>query len=123
MIVAFTSSTEGLIRSRTREHQKLAGQLGGPPGRLTHLGQVGLERMVVPQLLGHEIPVGEDDGEQVVEVVRDASSELAHRLPCVGLDAARSPSRTLFSSARACSVMAWSSSAFFSSRTLTRLSA
>ena len=37
-------------------------------------------------LLGKMLRIAEDDGEQIVEIVRHAAGELAHRLHFLGLD-------------------------------------
>ena len=70
----------GLERLPAREGQQLARELGGAVHRVRDRVDV-----APPPLLGQVGPAQQlggraDDGEQVVEVVRDAAGELAHRL-------------------------------------------
>ena len=67
------------------EDQELAGQRRRALGRPPDLHHVGADRAVGVELLGDEDGVVEDDGEQVVEVVGDASGELAEALEALRL--------------------------------------
>ncbi len=61
------------------EREQLPRQHRGRLPGAVHLQDVGADRMVLAELLDHELAVPEDAGEQVVEVVRDAAGELADR--------------------------------------------
>ena len=63
------------------------------PFREDHLGLVQeLENQLGVLLI---VEIGQDDGEQVVEVVRNRSGELAHHLHLLGLDELGSPGLAL----------------------------
>ena len=79
----------GLERLPARKGQELARELGGAVHRVGDRVDV-----APPALLGQVGPAQEvgrraDDGEQVVEVVRDAAGELAHRLHLLRLPQGR----------------------------------
>jgi hypothetical protein len=61
------------------EGQELAHQASRALGRVHDLGHVVALRVVLLEILRDEACVVLDDGQQVVEVVRDASSEAADR--------------------------------------------
>ncbi len=63
-----------------REGQQLTGQVRGPLGGLDDLLDVGADLRALPQLLEDHVRIARDAGEQVVEVVGHATSELTDRL-------------------------------------------
>ena len=64
-------------RLAAREGLKLRGQVGGATRRGHGVGDAFLQGDIGPALRLAELEIAEDDGQQVVEVVRDAASELA----------------------------------------------
>ena len=62
------------------EGEQLAGERRGPVRRFAHLLDVLPLRIVPAQVLEQQVAVARDHREQVVEVVRDAASQSAHRL-------------------------------------------
>jgi hypothetical protein len=74
---------EGLT---AREGQQLLGQLLAALHRVTHVAEDALELLVVAaQPLRHVGPA-ENDGQKIVEVMRDAPGQLADRLHLLGLE-------------------------------------
>ena len=69
-----------------REGQQLAHQIGRPVGVLLDLHDVG--KRLVAGAVAHQQQVAEadDGGQQIVEIVGHAASQLAHRLHLLGLD-------------------------------------
>ena len=62
------------------EDQQLTGEPGGPLCRGLDLVHIGSHRLVPGGRLGHEGGTGQDDRQQVVEVVCHAAGELAQAL-------------------------------------------
>ena len=67
------------------EDQQLPGELGGLLGCLDDLPHVSPDRLVVRRRLGREPGVVEDDGQQVVEVVRNTAGQHAQAFQAPGL--------------------------------------
>ena len=72
--------TRGCRRLLAREGQQLAHQVGGAVGVLLDLHDVGEGRIARPEAQQQQIAEADHRGQQIVEVVRDAAGELAHRL-------------------------------------------
>ena len=70
-----------LAREREQAPRQVRSALGG--GR-DALGDV-VQLLVCHQLLGKVLRIAEDDGQQIVEIMRDAAGELTHRLHFLGL--------------------------------------
>ena len=76
------------------ESEKLLGEMRAALGRLKSAGgEAPLVR--VGQLLGQHLGVADHDGEQVVEIVRHAAGELAHRFHLLSLAQALLQGRAL----------------------------
>ena len=67
------------------EGEELVREFGRTLRGAAHLGHVLARRAVAGDALEREVAVAEDGGEQVVEVVRDAARQTAHRLHLLGL--------------------------------------
>ncbi len=67
------------------EREQLARERGRPLRRLLDLLRAGAQRVVLAQLLEHQVAVAADGGEDVVEVVRDPAREAAHGLQLLRL--------------------------------------
>ena len=67
----------------TAEGQELSRQVSRSPGRLVDAVELG--RRIAVEPLSHQIHVPDDNGEQVVEVVSDATGETADRFHFLGL--------------------------------------
>src|SRR6185369_8346247 len=67
------------------ERQQLARQRRRPPSRAQELLEIGTAARSRLELLLQELPIVGDDGEEVVEVVRDTAGEPAHRLELLRL--------------------------------------
>ena len=65
--------------------QQLPGEVGGALGRLADFLQVGMERLRRVHLLEGQLRMPEDHPQHVVEVVRHAARQPAHRFHLLGL--------------------------------------
>jgi hypothetical protein len=86
--VAYEASDIGRLRRERlapREGKKLLGEPRAPVGRRAGGAEPGESRAIVRHRALHEIEVGLDDLEDVVEVVRHAAGELARRLHLLAL--------------------------------------
>ena len=99
------STTCGVHDLAAAEHEQLAGERGGAVGGAADLLDVVAHRVVARQLALGEADAGEDHGQQVVEVVRDAARELSDRLQALGLWQARLELGALLGELRRRSVM------------------
>ena len=70
-----------LAREREQASRQVGSALGG--GRDAFGDAV--QFLVRRQLLGEVLGIAEDDGQQIVEIMRDAAGELTHRLHFLGL--------------------------------------
>ena len=75
----------GLQRLPAREGEQLAHQAGRPVGAALDVHDVAVGGVGLPVRLQQQVGEADDGGQHVVEVVRHAAGELAHRLHLVAL--------------------------------------
>ena len=75
----------GLDDLLAAEHQQLPGEVRGSRASAADLLDVAAHGIVALQIHHHQLRVAQDDREQVVEVVRDPSRQLAHGFHLLGL--------------------------------------
>ena len=85
MRISPSSSTSGLQRLPAREGEQLAHQAGRAIGAALDVHDVAIGGIGRPVRLQQQIGEADDGGQHVVEIVRDAAGELAHRLHLVAL--------------------------------------
>ena len=73
---------DGLL---ARERQQLAGQIRGPHGGILHFFELVVDRVVLRYGGKQHFRVPENDGEQIVEIVRDAAGKLPDGFKFLGL--------------------------------------
>ena len=85
MISVLTSVSCGSQRLLAGEREQMLGQIGAARGRLVdHPGDGGELRLVLDGI-GQDLDRPGDDGQDIVEVMRDAAGELADRFHLLGL--------------------------------------
>ena len=80
-----SSSTSGCKRLTAREGQQLPHQAGGPVGVLLDVHDVLVGGIRRPMRLQQQVGEADDGGQHVVEVMRYATRQLAHRLHLLAL--------------------------------------